>query len=98
MSAIRDDPRFLRFLEATRKVVEPGGPFELGREVVLGQPMDVYRNRHRSLTALLQSAGRFGTRDYFVTDDGRRLTYGELSPAVASLAHGLQSVHGIRKG
>ena len=78
MSAIRDDPRFLRFLEATREVVKPGGPFELAREVVLGQPMDVYRNRHRSLTALLQSAGRFGTRDYFVTDDGRRLTYGEL--------------------
>ena len=79
-------------------MVKPGGPFELGREVVLGHPLDVYRNRHRSLTGLLQSAGRFGTRDYFVADDGRRLTYGDLSAAVASVAHGLHRVHGIRRG
>jgi acyl-CoA synthetase (AMP-forming)/AMP-acid ligase II len=98
MSAIRDDPRYLRLLKATSEVVKSGSPFELARETVLGQPMDVYRNRHQSLTALVESAARFGTRAYLVTDDGRRLTYGDLPSAVASVARGLQRIYGIRKG
>jgi len=98
MSALRDDPRLARFLEATREMVKSGGPFELAREAVLGQSMEVYRKRHRSLTALLQAATRFGDRDYLVTDDGRRLTYVDLPLAVARVADGLQRLHGISKG
>ena len=98
MSAIRDDPRYLRLLEATNEVIKPGSPFELAREDVLGQPMDVYRNRYRSLTDLVQSAARFGDRSYLVTDDGRRLSYGKLPSAVAAVAHGLRTIYGIQKG
>jgi len=98
MSAIRDDPRYLRLLEATSEVTKSESPFELAHEDVLGQPMDVYRNRYRSLTALVQSAARFGERAYLVTDDGRRLSYGGLPSAVAAVAHGLQTIHGIQKG
>jgi long-chain acyl-CoA synthetase len=98
MSVFRDDARFIGLLEATQEVLKPGGAFELTRETVLGQPMDVYRNRHHNLASLVQSAARFGARDYFVADDGRRLTYGELPKAVASVASGLQYLHGVRKG
>ena len=98
MSAIREDPRYLRFLEATSEVTKSGSPFELAHEDVLGQPMDVYRQRYRSLAALVQSGARFGDRAYLITDDGRRLSYGELPSAVAAVAHGLQTIHGIQKG
>jgi long-chain acyl-CoA synthetase len=98
VSAIREDVRLLRFLELTKEVVKPGGPFELAREPVLGQPMDVFRNRHSNLAALVLSAARFGERDYLVTDDGRRVTYGDLPNAVARVADGLQRLYGVRKG
>ena len=98
MSALRDDPQLLKFIDATRQIVAVGSPFELRRENVLGQSMDVYRNRHPNLAALVRSAARFGDREYLVTDDGRRLTFGDLPSAVARVAHGLQCTHGIGKG
>jgi hypothetical protein len=60
----------------------PGGPFELGRENVLGVPMTVFRNRARSLGDLLADSVRHGDRDYLVTAE-RRISYAEHAHAVA---------------
>ncbi|RFU20553.1 class I adenylate-forming enzyme family protein [Geodermatophilus marinus] len=75
----------------------PGGPYELGREDVLGTGMTVFRNRHRSLGEVLVDSQRHGDRDYVVTA-GSRLTFLEHAAQVASLARVLREEHGVGKG
>jgi acyl-CoA synthetase (AMP-forming)/AMP-acid ligase II len=75
----------------------PGGPFELGREQVLGAPMTVFRKRARSLGDLLAASVWHGDRDYLVTAD-RRITFTEHAAQVASLARVLREEHDVRPG
>ncbi len=74
-----------------------GGPFELGREEVLGVPMTVFVNRARSLGEVLAESVRHGDRDYLVTA-GRRINYAEHAEQVASLARVLRDEHGVGPG
>jgi acyl-CoA synthetase (AMP-forming)/AMP-acid ligase II len=75
----------------------PGGAFELAREDVLGAPMTVFKNRERSLGAVLSASVQHGDRDYLVTAD-RRITFTEHARQVASLARALREEHGVRPG
>src|SRR4051812_9364607 len=75
----------------------PGGPFELGREEVLGATMTVFRNRARSLGEVLADSLRHGDRYYLVTAD-RRITFAEHAAQVASLARVLREEHGVGAG
>ncbi len=45
-------PPLLSAEEATARLLSPGSPFELTEEIVLGERMQVYKNRARSLTSM----------------------------------------------
>jgi acyl-CoA synthetase (AMP-forming)/AMP-acid ligase II len=87
--------------EVTREVREqltgPGGPFEVAEETVLGAPMTVFKNRHRSLRELLQQSALHGDKEYMVYGD-RRISYAEHVRLVASLAAALRDRYGVGAG
>ncbi len=93
-----DSPGLLSFEEATERLLSPGSPFELTEEEVLGEKMQVYKNRARSLRDLLAGSHVHGDSDYMVFSDGRRWTYAEHLADVASVAAALRDRYGIGKG
>jgi acyl-CoA synthetase (AMP-forming)/AMP-acid ligase II len=86
----------MRAIEA--RLTAPGGPFEIGEEIVLGAPARVFRERLPSLRALLESSAQHGDAEYIVTDDGRRISYAEHLRRVAALAAALRDRFGVRPG
>ncbi len=84
--------------EAATRLQAPGSPFELSEEEVLGQRMQVYKNRARSLRELLETSRNHGDNEYLVFDDGRRITYAEHLKIVSSVAKALSERYGIGKG
>jgi long-chain acyl-CoA synthetase len=90
------DAAALREIEA--RLVAPGGPFELVDATVLGEPMQVFKDRSPSLRALLESSGAFGDAEYLVCDDGRRLSYAAHLRTVASVAAALRERFGVGPG
>jgi acyl-CoA synthetase (AMP-forming)/AMP-acid ligase II len=93
-----DDPRLTALRAATERLTQPGTPFEVGEETVLGERMRVFANRARSMRAVLEGGSRYGDRDGYVFDDGRRIRFSDLVPQVASLAGVLRDRHGIGPG
>ena len=82
-----DDPA-----AAVMALLAPGAPFEMADEDVLGEPMQVFVQRARSLRQLLEQAGRFGDSDYAVFHNGgrrRALTFADHERRVASVAAAL---------
>ena len=82
-----DDPA-----AAVMALLAPGARFEMAAEDVLGEPMQVFVKRARSLRQLLEQAGRFGDSDYAVFHDGgrrRALTFADHERRVASVAAAL---------
>lgn len=75
----------------------PGQPLELTEEDVLGVRMTVFKNRDRSLGALLTDSLRHGERDYLVTAE-RRISFVEHAQRVASLASALRNDYGVSSG
>jgi acyl-CoA synthetase (AMP-forming)/AMP-acid ligase II len=74
-----------------------GGPFEIVEEVVLGERMQVFKNRRRSLRELLESTRAFGDKEYIVHGE-RRIGYLEHLAKVASVARALREQYGIGPG
>ena len=91
-------PALLSLEEASARLLAPGSPFELTREKVLGVELEVYKNRAHSLRELLERSAAHGDGEYFVFDDGRRLTYAEHLRVVASVAKALHERFDIGKG
>ncbi len=83
--------------EAVARLTAPGAPFEIRTEDVLGEPMEVFSRRHRSLSELLERSRDFGDAEYLVSVE-RRLTFADHLDEVAALAHELREVHGVGKG
>ncbi|MDP5181912.1 class I adenylate-forming enzyme family protein [Blastococcus sp. BMG 814] len=83
--------------EILARLTGPGSRFEIRTEDVLGEPMEVFANRERSLGQLLRASARFGDREYLVTE-GSRLTFRDHLDAVAALAAALREEFGVRKG
>jgi acyl-CoA synthetase (AMP-forming)/AMP-acid ligase II len=82
----------LTYEQATAALTGPGGFFELATEDVLGEQMQVFANRPRSLRDLLMGAAQKGDEEYAVFDDAgerRVLTFGGLQQQVASVAAAL---------
>jgi long-chain acyl-CoA synthetase len=63
----------------------PGGPFEIVTEDVLGVPLQVYKNRLRSLREIIGMADARAGIDFLVQGD-RRLTYDEHNTLVRRVA------------
>lgn len=83
--------------EIRERLIGPGGAFEVGLEDVRGERMLVFRNRIRSLRALLEGTARFDERIYLVDGD-LRLSFRDHLDQVARVAHALRERHGIRPG
>jgi len=79
------------------QVVGPGGFFALAEEEVLGERMQVFRDRKRSLRQMLEESVQHGDREYLVLGD-RRITYAEHLRLVGAAARGLRERFGVRKG
>ena len=83
---------------ATERLLQPGSPFELREEVVLGQPMQVFAARERTFRGLLSRSRAFGDAEFLVFDGGPRITFGEFHEQVLAAAHVLQTEFGLSKG
>jgi long-chain acyl-CoA synthetase len=86
------------FDEATRQLLASGSPFELARESVLGESMEVYKSRAHSLRELLERSALHGDKEYLVFSDGRRWTFEQHLADVASVAAALRERYDIGPG
>lgn len=82
---------------ALARLTAPGAPFEIHTEDVLGEPMPVFANRHRSLGELLHASAAFGEREYLVTAE-RTITFSQHHATVAALAAALRERYGVGPG
>lgn len=90
----------LTYEQATAALTAPGGFFELATEDVLGEPMQVFVNRPRSLRDLLAGAVEKGDAEYCVFDDAgerRVLTFADTTEQAAAVAAALAE-RGISHG
>jgi acyl-CoA synthetase (AMP-forming)/AMP-acid ligase II len=83
--------------EIDARLMGPGAPFEIVEEEVLGEPMQVIKNRRRSLRELLEASAAFGDKEYIVYE-GRRISYAEHLRQVASVARALRERYGVEPG
>ncbi len=91
------DEIITKLLRIEQELCCPGGPFEMEEAQVLGERMQVFKNRAPSLRHLLKVSAGFGEREYIVHGD-RRVTYREHATAVASVARVLAERYGVKKG
>jgi acyl-CoA synthetase (AMP-forming)/AMP-acid ligase II len=92
-------PEALAKIEAD--LVAPGGFFELGEDVVLGEPMAVFQQRLPNLREALVASVGFGDKEYLIFTDGdtrRVLTFADHERAVASVAAALRDRYGVGPG
>ena len=73
------------------------GSVEIVEEEVLGERMQVIKNRRRSLRELLEASAAFGDKEYIVYED-RRISYAEHLRQAASVARALRERYGIEPG
>ncbi|HEX7520734.1 MAG TPA: class I adenylate-forming enzyme family protein [Acidimicrobiia bacterium] len=95
----RDVPEGM--LKAEAELLAPGGAFETEPVDVLGERIDVFKNRARSLRELVANSVGFGDAEYLVFTDGvteRRITFAEHERAVASVAAALHDRYGVGAG
>ncbi|MBW2722984.1 MAG: acyl--CoA ligase [Deltaproteobacteria bacterium] len=83
--------------EVRQQLVGPGGPFEITTEEVLGERLQVFKNRAGSLRELLVQSALHDQKEYVVHGD-RRIRYADHVRLVASVAQALATNHGIGKG
>jgi steroid-24-oyl-CoA synthetase len=98
VATVTELPDVHALLDAQAKLTAPGAPFELHTEDVLGVPLQVFRNRPRTLGQVLASAASHGERDCMVFDDGTRIGFADVGSRAAAVAAWLRDVHGIGRG
>ncbi|MGJ3508781.1 class I adenylate-forming enzyme family protein [Enemella sp. A6] len=72
-------------------------PFETHLEDVLGEQLEVFVHRPRTLREMLEHTDRFDDVEYLVIDE-HRLTYAEVRRMVAALAKALNEQYGVTHG
>src|SRR5262245_8591099 len=85
----------LREIEA--RITARGGLFEVVTEEVRGTPMQVFKNRTRSLRALFEAARAHGDRDDLVHAD-ERVSYAQAYARASAFANALREGYGVRPG
>ncbi len=83
--------------EILAETTGPGAFFEIVEQEVLGEAMQVFKDRKLSLRQMLQDSAAHGDKEYIVLGD-RRITYAEHLRMVASAAHTLRTKYGVSKG
>lgn len=92
-------PEALRAIE--EQVLAPGGMFEVVLGDVLGERMNVFKNRARSLREFVAASERLGEAEHLVFSDGsseRRITFVEHARHVARMALLLKERYGVQRG
>ena len=91
-----------RLAEIEAELLAPGGPFATEEVEVLGERMQVFKNRSHDLRGTRGRApSGFGDAEYFVFSDGvaeRRITFAEHERLVASVAAALRDEYGVGPG
>ncbi len=83
--------------EVRAELTGPGGMFEIVTEDVRGTPMQVFKNRRRSLAELVDGAAAFGDAEFLVLDDVR-ITHERFVSLTNALARTLVEDKGIGAG
>ncbi|UDY24906.1 class I adenylate-forming enzyme family protein [Nocardioides sp. Kera G14] len=83
--------------EVVARLTAAGEPFEIAREDVRGQQLEVFVRRHRSLGEILLASARFGDRDYLVSTE-ERITFADHERMVAALAAALREEYAVGPG
>jgi len=87
--------------EAEAELLAPGGAFEVVTETVLGEQMQVFKQRLGSLREIVAASAAHGEREYLFFADRereRRWTFVDHERAVASVAAALRDEYGVRPG
>lgn len=71
--------------------------FEIHEEEVLGERMDVFVQRAKSLRELVALSERYGDAEFLIFGD-RRITFADHRRAVASVAAALRDRYGVKHG
>jgi acyl-CoA synthetase (AMP-forming)/AMP-acid ligase II len=87
-----------RLRSATDHLVQPGGPFEIREEIVLGERMAVFENRLRSFSELVAASAHHGDKEFLVFEDGLRLSFRGYADAVRAVARSLRRDYRLAKG
>ncbi|TMA31718.1 MAG: acyl--CoA ligase [Deltaproteobacteria bacterium] len=85
----------LREIEA--RITAPGGLFEVVTEDVRGAAMSVFKNRTRSLRALLENSRAHGDKEYVVYAQ-ERISYAQHFARASAFAHVLRERYGVQPG
>jgi acyl-CoA synthetase (AMP-forming)/AMP-acid ligase II len=85
----------LREIEA--RLTAAGAPFEVTTEDVRGAPMRVFKNRTRSLRALLEASRAHGDKHYVVYGD-ERISYAQHFARASAFANVLRERYGVQPG
>ncbi|NQY92149.1 MAG: acyl--CoA ligase [Deltaproteobacteria bacterium] len=85
------------FDKITAQLIAPGGGFDVVEEEVLGQRMQVFAGRKRSLREVLADSALHGDAEYIVSGD-RRISYAEHYRMVCSTAAALRDQYKIKPG
>ena len=83
--------------EIEARITGPGGLFEVVTEDVRGAAMRVFKNRTRSLRALLEASRAHGDKEYIVYQD-ERISYAQHFARAAAFAHALRERYGVKQG
>ena len=78
------------------QLLGPGGQYEIGTEDVLGVPLQVYKQRFRSMRDIIAIGDSRADTDWLVQGD-RRLTFGEHNAEARKVAVALDEL-GVRPG
>jgi long-chain acyl-CoA synthetase len=92
-------PEMVRKVE--QELLAPGGMFETVSAEVLGERMNILKNRPKSMRELVAGSARLGDAECLVFSDGRnerRITFAEHARLVARMASLLETQYGVGRG
>ena len=80
------------------QLTSPGGFFALEKATVLGEEIDVFASRQRSIRDLIEHSASHGDNEFMVFDDGRRFSFADHIDRVAATAKALANNYGVAQG
>lgn len=83
--------------EIEAELTGPGGAFELGVEDVLGESIQVFGSRNRSLREIVVNSANHADNEYMVCEE-QRITFRQHLARVSAVAHQLRNTYGVNPG
>jgi len=83
--------------EIEAELTGPGGAFEICIEEVLGEPIQVFKSRTRSLREFMENSANHGDNEYIICE-GQRITFRQHLARVSAVAYHLRHVYRVNPG